>query len=63
MSIAEEFRNGKKDAAAMVITAAVKLLSEDKISTSWRKAIGEEREGRDHGAVSPRRSGIERGRL
>jgi hypothetical protein len=28
----------------MVITAVVKLLLENKISTSWRKAIGKERE-------------------
>lgn len=67
MSIAEKFQNGeKRTAIAMVvvavITAVVKLLLEDKISSSWRKPIGEDR-GRDHGAVSPRRSGIERGRL
>lgn len=30
----------------MVITAVVKLLLEDKICTSWRKAIGEESERR-----------------
>lgn len=39
-------------AAVVVITAVVKLLLEDKISTSWRKAIGEESERRRTRAVS-----------
>lgn len=55
---------GVATVAMVVITVVVKLLLEDKISTSWRKAIreGSERRGaRSRGG--PRRSGIERGRL
>lgn len=46
-------------AVAIVTTVVVKLLLEDKISTSWRKAIGEESERRGMRSVerfAPRRS-------
>lgn len=46
-----------------VATVVVKLLREDKISTSWQKTRGEEseRKKRGRGATTPRRSEEKRG--